>query len=186
MKHILLDLGGVVFQSVGRSNARINWPVITALNVQYGHQLNLGEDVFPAFLAAYNEQTSQSLSGPAFLESVFDTLEINQPLLDFLQPLGPIYILSDNYRENIEYIAERYRFGDWAVEQFYSYGFGRTKEDPELFRQVVQRMDVPLKELIFIDDSPRKLAVARTCGIRSIQFRDNAQLFRELKPLLTS
>ena len=110
-KITLLDLGGVVFQSTGTSNQKIDWKVISTLNYKYGHDLNVGRDRFADFLEEYNALTKQDLAGQEFLKEVFDTLEINQELIDFLRQQSEIIIVSDNYRENIEYISQRYDFG---------------------------------------------------------------------------
>jgi HAD superfamily hydrolase (TIGR01509 family) len=181
MKNILLDLGGVVFQSTGISNERIHWDIITQLNHRYGHQLNIGEDLFATFMRDYNALTAQQLSGQEFLEAVFDTLAFNHELVDFLQKSYPINILSDNYRENIAYISQRYHFDRYFKRQFYSFDFALTKNDPEIFRKVIQALDVPAEDFIFIDDSPRKLDSALAVGLKGIQFRDNAQFFADLE-----
>ncbi len=181
MQNILLDLGGVVFQSTGTSNERIHWDVITQLNYRYGHQLNVGEDLFGAFMQDYNEMTAQQLSGDAFLKAVFDTLSFNQELVDFLQKSYPIYILSDNYRENIAYISQRYHFERYFERQFYSFDFALTKEDPEIFRKVLQALNMPAEDFTFIDDSPHKLDSASAVGMKGILFQDNEQLFADLQ-----
>jgi len=107
IKYILLDLGGVVFNSTGISNEKIDWSVISKLNDRHGTGLNIGEDLFGAFMKDYNQLTSQNLSGDEFLKLVFDTLEFNHELVDFLKEKYQIIIVSDNYRENIEYISQR-------------------------------------------------------------------------------
>ncbi|MEO1417768.1 MAG: HAD-IA family hydrolase [Bacteroidota bacterium] len=180
MKHILLDLGGVVFESTGRSNEKINWKEISRLNHIYGHGLNIGEDLFGVFLEEYNQATHQHLGGNEFLAAIFDTLHFNQALIDLLQPIGPIYILSDNYRENIAYISQRFHFSTWAQKQFYSFDFGTDKNDSHLFEQLIASLQIPPQDLLFIDDSPQKLAAAARLGIEGIRFVDNEQVRNDL------
>ena len=176
----LLDLGGVVFQSTGQSNATINWPVITELNHQYGHALNIGEDQFPDFLEDYNSRTEQALTGPEFLQAVFDTLEINQALIDWLRQRSEIIIVSDNYRENIAYISERYQFQQWASQQIYSFDYQMVKADPRFFAKLKKDLsDASIEDMIFIDDSIRKIESAARHGIRGILYKSNEQLFRD-------
>lgn len=177
MKHFLLDLGGVVFQSTGRSNQLIQWDIITRLNHQFGYALNVGQDRFPTFMEHYCRLSGQTLNGPDFLKAVFDTLDFNAPLVAFLQSLGSIYIVSDNYRENIAYISQRYRFADWSEKQFYSFDFAMIKEETGFFPRLLQDLDLPAEELLLIDDSPRKLASAKEVGIAGIQFQTNEQTF---------
>lgn len=82
---VLLDLGGVVFQSTGESNQKIHWSVISKLNDKYGHDLNVGKDKFPDFIEEYNKLTKQNLTGKEFLKEVFDTLKINSELIEIVK-----------------------------------------------------------------------------------------------------
>jgi hypothetical protein len=179
-KTILLDLGGVVFNSSGDSNAQINWSIINELNHQYGHALNIGKSVFDLFMASYNEKTNQCITGSDFLRLVFDTLNFNQPLIDMLSHY-PIIIVSDNYRENINYISKRYHFSKWAVEQYYSFDLELEKSDPSFFPKLLNLINKPTKEFLFIDDSIKKIRNAREVGINSVQYLNNDSLRSELE-----
>lgn len=184
MKTILLDLGGVVFESVGKSSPIIDWKIVSALNNKYGHQLNIGTLEATVFLAEYNAQTHQNLSLEQFLEAIFDTIQFNQELVANLSARYEIYILSDNYRENIAYISKRYRFEDWSKGQFYSFDFGVGKyEGTLLFEQVLNALGKPANEVLFIDDSADKLENASQIGIQGIQFKNNQQVFQELEKI---
>ena len=182
---ILLDLGGVVFQSTGISNDIIDWNVISQLNEKYGHDLNIGEDLFPTFMKAYNDQTSQSISGDFFLKSVFDTLEFNEELVSFLQQYGDIIIVSDNYRENIAYISQRYKFNKWSSAQVYSFDYKMVKSQPDFFKRLISELKIEdPNKLIFIDDSPEKLLRAEQLGISTIRFSSNVQLMHDFQNLI--
>ena len=174
---ILLDLGGVVFQSTGISNDIIDWNVISELNDKYGHELNIGKDLFPTFLKEYNQRTHQSISGETFLKSVFDTLQFNEELVSFLRKFGDIIIVSDNYRENIDYISQRYNFSNWSVAQVYSFDYEMVKSESGFFSRLLieQNIEEP-GNLVFIDDSPKKLNRAKAHGISTIRFENNTQL----------
>ena len=181
---LLLDLGGVVFTSTGRDSPAIDWAVITELNYRYGHDLNVGKDVFPEFMRDYNRGTGLQLSGDRFLQDVFDTLEINRELIDTLRQKNELVIVSDNYRENIAYIAARYRFADWAKRQIYSFDYELTKEDPDFFRRLLTDLAPCRPEnLLLLDDSPEKLAAAASVGIAGVLYQSNAQALRELAGL---
>ena len=112
----------------------------------------------------------------AFLEGVFDTLIFNADLVQLLSQIGDIIIVSDNYRENIEYISERYHFSDWAVHQIYSFDYQLEKANPLFFEKLLQELDYDSDELLFIDDSPRKIESAQKHGIKGIVFHNNEQL----------
>jgi len=178
----LLDLGGVVFQSTGISNAIIHWDIISTLNHKYGHDLNVGKDVFPDFLRDYNLATQLQLTGDEFLKGVFDTLEINQELIDLIKHKTDIIIVSDNYRENIAYISKRYHFNQWAIKQIYSYDYEMVKGDPRFFQRLVRELqEYKPEEMIFIDDSIEKIKSAEQHGIKGILYKSNEEIKRALE-----
>ena len=183
---ILLDLGGVVFGTSGTSDERIDWDTILSLNYIYGHRFNIGEAVFADFMAAYNRRTGQKLSGPVFLEAVFDTLVFNRELVDLIRVRYPIVIVSDNYRENIEYISRRFSFSDWSEQGIYSFDLKLEKSDPRFFQEVLQILGAPPQSLLLIDDSQAKIDSAAQSGIQGIQYENNHQVSRYLAQLETS
>ncbi|MEM9719036.1 MAG: HAD-IA family hydrolase [Bacteroidota bacterium] len=180
-KIALLDLGGVVFQSTGTSSQKIHWPVISTLNAKYGHQWNIGKNVFPDFLATYNKMTDQSLSGEEFLKEIWDTLEMNRELVELIRKEHDIVIVSDNYRENITYISQRFSFEEWAIHQFYSFDFQLEKSNPDFFRKVLARLPAcsPV-DMLLIDDSLENIESASMLGIAGIQYKSNSQVNRQL------
>jgi FMN phosphatase YigB (HAD superfamily) len=79
-------------------------------------------------LAEYNAATNQQLTDQEFLEAIWDTLEMNTELVDYLNARYDIIVVSDNYRENIQYVAKRFDFASWATRQIYSYDYGSSKK----------------------------------------------------------
>lgn len=178
-KIALLDLGGVVFQMFGKSNKVIDWEIIWQLNAKYVTRTG-GLD-FPNFLVEYNELSNQNLKGAAFLEKVFDTLDFNWELIEFIKKDRDIIIVSDNYRENIAYISKRYKFSDWSIKQIYSYEYEMYKENPAFFKRLLkENKALELKNLLLIDDSKSKLDSASKSGINGIQFINNEQVIKEI------
>lgn len=159
------------------SNEKIDWQVITQLNHKYGHALNIGEDKFPDFMLDYNAVTQQSLTGKEFLKAVFDTLEINTELIELVGAQSDIVIVSDNYRENIDYISKRYDFDNWAIKQIYSFDYKMVKANPIFFQKLLNDLpEYSTEDMIFIDDSPHKIVSAAKHGIKGIQYHDNEQI----------
>lgn len=177
---ILLDLGGVTFQATGTSNELIDWSEVSPLNRKYGGGLSTGEVPLSTFLAEYNAATNQGLGEQEFLEAIWDTLEMNTELVDYLKTRYSIIIVSDNYRENIEYMAKRFDFDSWASQQIYSYDYGILKEEPAFFERLIKDLPYAPEELTLIDDSPHKLAAAATVGIKGVLYRDLAGVMADL------
>ncbi len=185
MKKILLDLGGVAFQSTGKSNDQIDWSIISKLNEKHGHQLNIGEDIYPVFIKEYNELSNQNFDGDQFLIAIWETLEFNSELVDFLKKHFEIFILSDNYRENIEFISKKFDFDSWSTKGYYSYDYKMGKENTALFKQVIADLKTKPEDLLFVDDSQYKIDNARLCGIPSILFTNNESLKESIAPYIS-
>lgn len=181
---ILLDLGGVVFQPTGHSNEQIDWDIVNQLNTKFSLELNLGADTFQEFIDEYNLLTEQSLTGLQFLQFIFENVQMNEALIEFLRPLGEIIIVSDNYRENIAYMSNQYGLNDWASQQFYSYEYRIFKSSPAFFERVLTKIENPKQEkIILIDDDAKNIASAAEQGIHGILFQNNEQLKKELETL---
>ncbi|MEM7660572.1 MAG: HAD family hydrolase [Bacteroidota bacterium] len=181
---LLLDLGGVVFQSTGRSSELIDWSIVSQLNHKYGHQLNVGEDLFPTFVKEYNALTKQHLDGPGFLNAIWETLEMNRALVEWLKPRFRLFILSDNYRENIAFISHRFQFADWTEGQYYSFDFALAKNNPEIFRLVLEDLGLKGSSVFYLDDDPGNMERASAFGVKGVRFENNEQAFADLEALL--
>lgn len=95
---------------------------------------------------------------------------------DLLRELSrkyPLYLLSNNNE------MARIRFHkilsdlglDWRSvfrEEFCSFQMKRLKPDPEFFKEAVRRMGLPPEEILFVDDSPVNVDVARSIGINAV------------------
>ena len=181
---ILLDLGGVVFLPSDAVHPQVKWPIIHQLNAKYGKDLNLGADVFPEFMRAYNALTHQQISGEQFLDQVFQSVEFNEELLEILKPLGDIIIVSDNYKENILYMEKHFGIAEWSVAQQYSYDFGLFKSDPTFFKRLFEEIpSLESQKLIFIDDGLNNIESAAIHGITGIQYKDNETCKQQLRAL---
>ncbi len=180
MKTILLDLGGVTFQSSGPSNSVVSWEIINSLNDKYGHELNIGAVSVTPFLEEYNALTNQALSEYQFLDSLHQTIEFNEELVSYLTSKYRVVICSDNYRENIDFLARKHNFDQWADGQIYSYDLKHTKYQPGFFNKVVKLLGLAPESLCLIDDSPGKIDNAAKVGIKTILFKTNYDVFSVL------
>jgi epoxide hydrolase-like predicted phosphatase len=63
---------------------------------------------------------------------------------------------------------------------------GVAKPAARIFEIALGRLGVDPGEAVFVDDQQDMLAAAATVGLRTIHYRSNEQLLRELEPILTS
>lgn len=60
------------------------------------------------------------------------------------------------------------------------------KPEPEIFKMVVERLEVAPSECVFIDDSPGYCQAAEALGIKSICYKDFDQMKADLEAVLAS
>ncbi len=97
-------------------------------------------------------------------------------LLERLSGRYPLVLLSDHAREWTGYILDIHPFLGLFEAKFFSYELKSTKRSPDTFRRVLQMLDRPPGECLFIDDSAANIAAAAACGLHCVQFRSAADL----------
>lgn len=92
------------------------------------------------------------------------------------------YIVSDHIEERLGEI-HRYHPDVFALaeREFWSCDFGEIKRDETFFPQLLRMLDLPLDEIIFIDDNAYNTTAASLADITTIRFEDAEQLEDTLK-----
>ena len=109
---------------------------------------------------------------------------MNRELVEWLKPRFRLFILSDNYRENIAFISQRFHFADWTEGQYYSFDFELDKTNPEIFRLVLEDLGLKGSSVFYLDDDPGNIERAAAFRVKGVQFTNNEQAFAELEALL--
>ena len=101
----------------------------------------------------------------------------------FLRPLGlrlPLYALSNWSAEKFKIIRRRYDFLDWFDEIVLSGAVRLVKPEPEIFSLLLERINLPAEDCLFIDDHQENLAQASKMGFQTIFFTSPEQLSGDL------
>lgn len=104
-----------------------------------------------------------------------------QPILSRLQPRYELILLSDHALEWMTYIRGVHSFFHKFEASFFSYELGQTKGDPTTFVLVLDELGQRPQQCLFVDDSERNVATARSVGLPGIRFVDSAKLVRQLR-----
>jgi beta-phosphoglucomutase-like phosphatase (HAD superfamily) len=104
-----------------------------------------------------------------------------QPVLSRLRPRYELVLLSDHALEWVAYIRGVHSFFDRFEASFFSYELGQTKSDPTTFALVLDELGRRPRQCLFVDDSERNVATARSVGLPGIRFAGAAQLVRQFR-----
>ncbi len=143
-------------------------------------------------LDAYLDQTvffrPRPFSPEAFREWMFAQSRPNPAPLALAQRLARAgeYLMATLNNESLE--LNRYRIGRFGLRQtftlFLSSCFvGVRKPDPAIYRLALHVTQRDPAECLVIDDRPPNLEGAQRCGMRTLVYRDPAQLDRALRDL---
>jgi putative hydrolase of the HAD superfamily len=158
----------------------------------FGHelwrQLNRGHFTEAEIQAHYVRELGMS---PAQVAAVFHHVKATQiaipGTLELIQRLHraayPIYGLTDNVREIVVHLRERYDFWQYFRGVVVSAEVDLLKPDPAIYRHLLSEYGLEADGSVFIDDMPGNVAGAQGVGMRAFRFIDAAQCERDLLQL---
>ena len=113
-------------------------------------------------------------------ENFHQEVEGSKAILAHLVNKYEVVLLSDHAKEWVVYIKIIHPFLGVFRRTFFSYELGKTKKEPETFKEVLKKMNYKAEECWLIDDSARNIEIADSVGINGIQFNNAGQLEEEL------
>jgi HAD superfamily hydrolase (TIGR01509 family) len=203
IRAVVFDIGGVLERVdddawpevwVGRWERRMNLPtgrVLAALAehapagemVTGGVSESLMRSVYAEALGLDDEQADQMMA------ELWDAYcgELDVELRDFAAGLRPAYttgILSNSADGARREEQRRYGFEELVDVIVYSHEVGLAKPEPAVFRLTEQLLGVEPDEIVFLDDQPGHVAVARTLGWHAVVHRSTPESIRQVTELL--
>jgi len=102
---------------------------------------------------------------------------INEPLVQAVQQMRQrglrCYLATDQEKYRTAYILDHMGFANAFDGIFSSAHVGYTKRDPRFFEHILQTLHpVKATEILFWDDTPAKVEVARSAGIQAEMYHD--------------
>lgn len=123
-------------------------------------------------IRAYDARYEESLGGP-----IWETVEILHLLKEADYPL---YGLTNWPQEKFLLVRPKYPFFELFDDIVVSGEVRIAKPDPRIFTLLLERTGRSAGECLFIDDSPKNIAVAERLGFHTIQYHTPAQLCSDL------
>ena len=108
-------------------------------------------------------------------------LMVSEELIASLRRNYPLMLVSNTNEAHFEFIRSRYRIVDYFDRHVLSYEVGSLKPDRKIFEHAIAASNCPVEALFFIDDRAENIVAARQLGIRSHQFKSEADLIVALQ-----
>lgn len=123
-------------------------------------------------ITAYHQRWPEMLSG-----EMPDSVAV----LEELKSQGlRLYALTNWSHETFPVARKRFAFLDWFEGIVVSGEERVIKPDPAIFHRLLTRYAITPSRAVFIDDSPRNVAVASAVGFRALRFMDADRLRQDL------
>jgi HAD superfamily hydrolase (TIGR01509 family) len=186
--NIVFDLGGVLFSwnaaQVFLASFKTSAKSKIVYNQLYKHQdwqsLNRGELTITDVAQRTAQRTNATVSEiDTFLNSymahitpVSDSIE----LLKQLKEKGHrLYCLSNMHAKTITYVREKFPFFNYFTGQVISCETSMLKPDSEIYKFLLDKYNLDIKETIFIDDDQDNLIPAKDMGMRTVLYKGPRQ-----------
>lgn len=117
---------------------------------------------------------------------ILDRFIIRPWMIEYVRRLhaaGFITAILSDQTDWLERLDKRFHFTDDFDQVFNSYRIGKSKRDPTLFDDVIQKLGIMPGEALFIDDDADHIKRARDRGLWAIQFKTRDDFHSRLRGL---
>lgn len=110
-----------------------------------------------------------------------EVVEGMEEIVEKLNNVYPLYLLSNTNEAHLEYILDKFRILKYFREMFLSYKIGSMKPEQKIYKVMLEKLNVNPKEILYIDDKLENLEAAKEFGIISYKFINSLELNKYLK-----
>jgi len=197
IKAVIFDMGGVFIRTLDISGRR-------QMAQKYGMSVQKLNDLFfKSPIAIESEKglvsraellqyTLRQLEDPeedveAFVAEFFSKDEEDQELVQFVRAIKPHYklaLLSNAFQGTRQWMQERFTFLDLFEISIFSYEVGMRKPEEQIFRLMLDKLQVEAQEALFVDDFKENIEGAQRLGMQTVWYYPRDAALAELKSRL--
>lgn len=195
IKHIVFDVGNVLLKWQPSHVVSKLFPEKNAMEFTQSlfksttwYDLNLGKITESEALKIYHQThgiAHEKLN--SLLNEIKNSLLPVDNSLELLSSLYQsdyaLYALTDNVREIMSYLKNKYNFWDKFTGIVVSAEVGYLKPAPEIYHHLLSTYAINPIEAVFIDDHLPNVIGARSVGMYGLQFINTKQCIDELSQL---
>lgn len=193
---IIFDFDGVIAEQGFRGALRalaersgIDYEPLPRLGMQLlvetGYVVGRGDEL--AFWRALRARVGAVGTREQFRDELIAASVVRPWMVDLAAALrGAGYrtaVLSD-HTEWLDEIERRTPFAQGFERVFNSYYLGACKRDAVAFERVLEQFGASAAGTLFIDDNPRNVETARSCGLHGVVYRQREPFLADLRAVL--
>ena len=196
IKGILFDLGGVVvFNHLDQQlehfakELKIDLSELKTLEEVEHEKMILGKLSVKEFCSSIRnkfELEKDSATLVLIWERIYqETSKLNGDVIRFVKEIKTKYKvgLISNIFDVTATFHQRQKLFYFFKPVVLSCRRGIAKPDIKMFAVAIKEMELKGKEVLYVDDNEKHIAVAKEFGMKTIHFQDNAQFKKEIKKL---
>jgi FMN phosphatase YigB (HAD superfamily) len=193
IKALFFDIGGVIINTdfdglykkfAGKLGVDLEWA--DRIHKEHIRELLDGRMLAKEFLAIFQRQSNYPGDIlELWKETGREYVIVNKVLLNYIDSIrGKITVaILSNLSEVRGIIDEEFGIYEHFDHLFLSYRLKMTKPHREFYKHAFKLLDIRPGEAVFVDDKPRNLALSEELGFYPVLFKDNKNLFSQLKDL---
>ena len=189
IKNIIFDVGGVILDDSLENISKVYGKDMSEVyNKVYGSDFKyciLGKMSMMDYLKKFqNDKDYKYISeilNPTKQELFNPLLEENYKYICSLKDRGyHLYILSNLTKETYDYLNSKIDLRKYFEGAIFSYEVGLRKQETDIFKLIINKYNLDLKETIFFDDKERNVNNAISVGIKAKVFKSINDVEKEL------
>ena len=191
IKAIIFDLGGVLFTNgtkqfiekiskrYGIEESKVKEVMDGDLGTQYREAKITRDEFWNRALKELDIKTDIDDLEREWIDG-YELIEGTRDIIQKLSSKYRIFFLSDNVRERVNKVNDRYNFLEWFESGVFSHEVGVRKPNPEIYKIVLDKIGIDPSEAVFIDDKSEMLIPANELGITTYLFTSPDKLRENL------
>ena len=207
IKALVLDVGGVLVLGVKLKKSKYDKMLHhTEVHKEIAKKLNISLDQwFDAIDTSYAKSIEGKISPEKLLEIISRNVKTSKKRLEKII----IRIYKRNFRQNKELFKKifqlkhkGYKIGvlsdQWPLSKkalmpkkiygkfdavVVSCDVGIRKPNPKIYNLILKKLNIPSSQVLFIDNQEWNIKPAKKLGLKTLLYKNNKQLFKELDKL---
>ncbi len=182
---LFVDIGGVLltdgwsyeFRQLAVKKFNLNSEEMETLHTHAFETLELGKITMREYLKLVVFYEERDFTSERFLEFILARSEPNPNMIELIRQLKEKYRLkvvavSNEARKLNAYRIQKFMLNEFIDAFVSSCYVGLRKPDPDIYRMALNIAQVPLEQIVYIENTPMFVRVAEDLGIRSICHTD--------------